>query len=89
MENILYTRVVIIGIVTLLLGASFLTVSETIPNGKQTTNIPRGNTFNVTAGQPTQNGKWVIHVTHTGTTPNGTPYSGTWTFSIPTNPGMT
>ncbi|HUS99344.1 MAG TPA: PKD domain-containing protein [Candidatus Thermoplasmatota archaeon] len=90
MKNKLYTRIVVIGLITLLLGTSFITISGTTTNEEQTTNVSRGNTFNVTAGQPTKNGKWTIHITHTGTTPNGTPYrNGTWTFSIPTNPGMT
>jgi len=82
-----HNGILVVGIVILFLGAGFITVSGTT-NEEQPMSTPRDSTFNVTAGQPTQNGKWIIHVTYSGSTPSA-PYTGTYTYSIPTTPGMT
>jgi hypothetical protein len=87
-ENI--NKIVVSGLLLLLLGAGFIPVSGSTTCNEYKTASIRGNSINMTAGQPTQTGKWTVHITHTGTTTSGTPYTnGTWTFTIPTDPSMT
>ena len=89
MKNKLYTRIVVIGVLSLLLGAGFITTGENNINEGQKTGSLSRNSITITAGQPTKNGTWTVYISHTGTTPSGTPYTGTWPFTINTHPGMT
>jgi hypothetical protein len=79
-----YRKILVVGIIILFLSAGFVSASREIKN------LSLGNPITITAGAPTKDGKWTVHITHTGTSSGGTPYTnGTWTFTIQTHAGMT